>query len=266
MKTSAIILWALATASHCVADTSPRDFAPTFSTNTLIIWNAPTHHLPKEFWIYEKLSTPKIFSSEVVSNAIVLASLQNRGFPQASTNEIHFSQEQPCPCACQDLFCVIPQSATLSFVAPNLDKAASLDITTPRDQIISSAWHAASQLGLESDQLGPKEPVSRMCSFDEKGEDVTNGLPCGRGVFLSRRIDGIDFIGNGTDGFKMEGFYIEFGSGGKIRYFNLVWPNLKRSQSQSTASTQQLLECIKARRAIVLPNPNEDSYFERVRT
>src|SRR5208283_3399987 len=63
-----------------------EDICPHLSTNAQIIWQAPTNQLPKSFWIYKK--SPRVFSATIISNAIVLASFQNKRFPKPSTNRI----------------------------------------------------------------------------------------------------------------------------------------------------------------------------------
>jgi hypothetical protein len=49
-----------------------------------------------------------------------------------------------------------------------------------------------------------------------------------------------------------------------IRSFTLTWPNLERYESQPTASPQQIIACIRARKVIVVPD-GEERYFERVK-
>jgi hypothetical protein len=85
-----------ATAFSSFADftNSPENFSPHFSTNTGIIWQAATNDLPKSFWIYKRLP-PHPFSATVISNAIVLASLQTKGFPKPSTNDFYIPEENP---------------------------------------------------------------------------------------------------------------------------------------------------------------------------
>src|SRR5208283_2277701 len=63
-----------------------EDICPHLSTNAQIIWQAPTNQLPKSFWIYRK--SPRVFPAATISNAIILASFQNKGFPKPSTNRI----------------------------------------------------------------------------------------------------------------------------------------------------------------------------------
>ncbi len=42
---------------------SPENFSPHFSTNTEIIWQAPTNGLPKGFWIYKQTPTASLFGN-----------------------------------------------------------------------------------------------------------------------------------------------------------------------------------------------------------
>jgi hypothetical protein len=63
-----------------------EDISPHFSTNTEIIWDVPTNALPKGFRVYKRL--PRVFSATTISNAVVLASFQSKGFPTPSTNQI----------------------------------------------------------------------------------------------------------------------------------------------------------------------------------
>src|ERR1039458_7185492 len=63
-----------------------KNVSPHLSTNAQIIGKAPTNHLPKSLWTYKKL--PRVFSAAAISNAIILASFQDKGFPKPSTNRI----------------------------------------------------------------------------------------------------------------------------------------------------------------------------------
>ena len=82
--------------------------------------------------------------------------------------------------------------------------------------------------------------------------------------FLSRELDGIPFYSSaGID--EADGFSIEFGSHGQIRAFSLVWPNLERSQNCRIAKPQQIINLLRARRILVVPNTEEEKYFERLK-
>jgi hypothetical protein len=80
MKAFAVLIVTFSTAFSSFARYALEDISPHFSTNAEILWQAPTNHLPKSFWIYKIL--PRVFSATTISNAIVLASFQSKGFPQ----------------------------------------------------------------------------------------------------------------------------------------------------------------------------------------
>jgi hypothetical protein len=252
----------LATAFSTCADTSrtssPEKYTPQFSINTPIIWQAPTGNLPKSFWIYKRLPL-RPFVASVVSNAIVLASLQDKGFPKASTNAfIIWSAPDPCGVSFS-IFSIQPASTTISFSPPHIN--LSTDNIPDSQTVTERAFEYAARFGLGQAQLIPKNVYTKS-NFVGSDEMQANGI-CARGIFLSRKIDGFGFwdkIGG------QEGFSVEFGSRGQIRSFSLAWPKLERYQSSPTASPQQIINCIKACKTIVMPNADEDTYFQRVKT
>ena len=120
MKAFALLATILAMTFSSFADftNSPENFSPHFSTNTQIIWQAPTNHLPESFWIYKRLP-PRPFLASVISNAVVLASLQDKGFPKPSTNAF-FVWSAPNPCGMGfSIFSMQPVSTTISFFSTN---------------------------------------------------------------------------------------------------------------------------------------------------
>lgn len=226
-----------------------------------IVWQVETNRLPNSFWIYKRLP-PHPFSKTVISNAVVLASLQSKGFPNPSTNDFFLWEDKGpnYPGPIPDIFCITPKSATISYSQPH-PSTNTADI--PADKIlVRRAWADAAKLGVYPAQIMFKEMTSRF-NQDENNNDLTNQL-CGRGVYLSRQLDGISFWGNGENG-DDEGFWIEFGSHGQVRVFSLVWPDLKRSELQQTASPQQIIACIRAFKTMSPPNGNEANYFGRIK-
>ena len=264
MKVSAFLAVILATAFSSLADTSSlENFSPHLSTNTPIIWQAQTNNPPKSFWIYRRLG-PQIFSATVISNAIVLGSLQNKGFPKPSTHDFFISEDKGpnYPGSSRTIFEISPGHASMFYTMPNSSAGSGKEI--PSDEtIVMRAWKYAFQLGLDPKQLVQKPLTFHVCGFDENGRDATNQI-CGRSVYLSRQLDGICFWGNGDDG-PNEGFWLEIGSHGIIRSFSLNWPSLERDKSHQTASPQQIIACIRAHKIIVLPNTDEEMYFQRVK-
>jgi hypothetical protein len=256
------IIFVTAFSSSADSTNSFEKFSPHFSTSTEIIWQAATNNLPKSFWICKRLP-PRPFSATVISNAIVLASLQGKGFPKPSTNDFYILKDHDpnCQCMIPTIFNINPKSGTISYSMPDPDTNLFL---IPSDEIlVMRAWACASQLGVDPPEVAFKSMTSDF-NPDENYNDLTNQL-CGRGVFLSRQLDGISFTGIGDNGAN-GGFWIEFGSLGKIRAFSLVWPDLKRDRVEKTASPEQIIACIRAHKIIVIPNgKNDEKYFERIK-
>ena len=116
MKAFALLIAVFLTAicSHADSTNFLARFSPYFSTDTKILWQVPTNRLPKSFWIYKRLPAQP-FSASVISNAVMLASLQDKGFPKPSTNTF-FIWSAPDPCGVRfDVFSIQPASGTSSF-------------------------------------------------------------------------------------------------------------------------------------------------------
>jgi hypothetical protein len=264
MKAFAFLAAILALA--CSAPASPPTVEELWShlfTNGPIVWQAPTNNLQKNFWVYRRLG-PRIFPATVISNAIVLASFQSKGFPKPSTNDTCIFADPDCDCPCGRVcnFSIRPNNATLSFYSPDQNH---LTQNIPSDTVVDRlARDCALKLGVDLAQVVEKSPTSHF-NTDTNDNKLTNQV-CGRGVFLCRRLEGISFFSANDDGDGSEGFVIEFGSYGQIRSFSLVWPDLERYVSQPTASLQQIIACIRAHKIIVIPNGDEEGYFARLKT
>jgi hypothetical protein len=262
MKAITFLMAFLAAAFSSTAAPPLETFCPHFPTNAQIVWQAPTNHLPKNFWIYKRLP-PRPFSATVISNAVVLASLQSKGFPKPSTNDFYLAADHPpnYPGTIPVIFSITPKTGTIFYGLPH-PGTNTADI--PADKIsVQGAWACAGQLGVNPAQVALKEMTSRF-NQDENYDDLANQV-CGRGVFLSRKLDGILFWSSGTEDDSVDGFWIEIGSHGQIRAFSLVWPDLKRDELQPAASPQQIINCIRAQKTIVLPNAGEETYFQRIK-
>jgi len=193
----------------------------------------------------------------------VLASYQNRGIPQPSTNDTCIIDDPDCNCQCVTAcnFSIQPNDATLSFYSPDQNHWTQ---NIPNDETASSwARMCALELGVDLAQVVEKTPTSHF-NTDTNDNPLTNQI-CGRGIFLYRELDGVPFFSPNDEGDGAEGFSIEFGSCGKIRSFSLCWSEVARYTSQQTASLQEIIHCIRAHKAIVLPNPDEEDYFARLK-
>lgn len=266
MKTFALLAAILATAVPSRAGTSIQEKTSSHvPTTTPIIWEAPTNNLPKSLWTYRRLG-PQIFSAPVISNAMVLASLQSKGIPKPSTNNYfvwqdkgpNYSGEIPC------IFSITPFDATMNYWMPNYGEPSGNDF--PSDEtIVASARKYASQLGLDPAQLVQKDIYARVCNTAQNGAGKRNDV-CGRGVFLSRQLDGVTFFSDNNAGEGTEGFAVEFGGHGQIRSFSLIWPELERYESHETASPQQIIAFIRTRKIMVIPDANEQGFSEKIRS
>jgi hypothetical protein len=234
-------------------------------TNVPIVWQASRSSLPESFWVYKR-HLPQVFSRSVISNAVVLASLQSKGFPKPSTEEFFIPEDKgpnypgPIPV----IFNIRPADACLSYYRPNC--TAILAEEVPSDEAIARrARQYARQLELDPTKLVEQGLYTHLCYTDESRKDATNGI-CARGVFLSRQLDGITFFSANNEGDGAEGFSIAFGSHEEIRSFSMRWSDVERYKNLSIASQQQINDCIQAHKTIVLPNLVEDDYFARLRT
>jgi len=241
VKTFAFLAAILATAfSSQAVPVALEDISPHLSTNAQIVWKAPTNNLPKSFWIYKKM--PRVFSVATISNAVILASFQDKGFPNPSTNQIVIwadrTEGEPQP---PNLW-IAPDLGEISYSLG--DRAPDSTQQVFKDQAaIERAWDRLAQFGIDRSQF----VKTNVASYGEWG------------VSFPRQIDGIQFYDD-TEGFSFQ----QFGSHGKIRCFRLALPNLEREQNSPTADVQQIISCIRGFKTAVVPD-DKPNYFARVK-
>ena len=228
-------------------------------TNAEIVWRVPTNALPKNLWVYHRL-LPHVFPATVISNAVVLGSLQKRGVPKSSTNDFFILKEVPpdWPTSIPTLLGIRPADASLCFSIDSFVPVSQKEI--PDDEtIIKLARKYAPQLGLDPAKLTQEKIYNHSCDTDQAFNAV-----CGRGVFFSRQFDGVSFFSAADDGESAEGFSIEFGERGKIQAFSVRWSDVERYKNERTASPDEIIRCIRAHKAIVMPNFRDDD-FDRLK-
>jgi len=218
-----------------------EDISPHFATNTPIVWQAPTNQLPKTFWIYKRL--PRVFSPATISNAIVLASFQDKGFPKPSKYQkvlwADRRKGEPRP----PYFEIDPDQGQISYSLG--DRAPDSPETIWTNQTaIDCAWNCLAQLGIDQTQFVKTNTVSAGAW----------------GVFFPCQIDGIQ-VYDQSEGFSFQ----QFGKEGKIRNFGLTLPNLRRQKENPTATPQQITACIRVFKTPTPPNGDESDYFGRIK-
>jgi hypothetical protein len=260
VKCFAIIAVVLMPLFSATADSSSwQELSAQLFTNTAIVWQANTSQLPANLWIYHR-RLPHIFSATIISNAVVLGSLQNRGFPQSSTNNVSIVEQVPrnWPGIIPVLLDIQPGDAYLYFSIAHYGPVSQKEIPDD-DTLIKRAQGYASQLGLDPAKLTRQRTYTHLCDTEQTANSF-----CGRGVFFPRYLDGISFFSAGDDGEGAEGFSVEFGEHGQIQAFSLRWSDVERAKYERTASLDEMTRCIRTRHAIVLPNFKEDD-FARLR-
>ena len=241
MKTLAFLAAILASAFSAAADlVNVEELWSHLFTNGPVVWQASSNDLPENLWIYKKL--PRVFSATTISNAIILASFQDKGVSQPSTNQItiwgdHFEGEPDPPC-----FLILPNVGQISFTLGDR-RPDSPEGTATNQAAVKRAWNCLAQLGLDRSQF-------------VKTNDASSG---GFGVFIPRQIDGIQVYGGS------EGFQIWFDEQ-RVLQFCLLLPNLERDNQSQVASPQEIIHCIRAHKAIVLPGVDEENYFARLKS
>ena len=240
MKRVVILAAGLAMALPLVYGAGLEDVSLHFSVHTAIVWQAPTNHLPKRLWTYKIV--PQVFSAAAISNGIVLAGFEKKGFPRPSTNNLVLWADHPDIEPQPPYFAIHPSNGQMSFTLGDRAPGSSKDIA--RDgAAVRRALKCAGLLGVDPKDLAP-----------------TNSATAGiYGVFLARQIDGVRFFDN------TEGLQIQFGKDGKIRQFGLMWPKLVRDERCATASPEEIVRCIKGNKAVWVPADEEGNYLAQVK-
>jgi hypothetical protein len=231
-KTLLLLLTGLTLASSQAGDTvSLESISPAFPANTRIIWQVPSNQIPRSLGLYT--TVPTIFQVAVLSNAIRLASFSMPRTLKASTNTLHVSDNNEG--FWSRALDVMPQYGQLGYHVRS-------DIINPTNvpsaaEVSQLAWQYAGLLGLNSAELfeKPQSRCERMCEHDPFRNHVG-----ARSTFLTRKI--------GDFGLRDYGFDIEFGAHKQLRRFTVLWPTLKLAETAPTATPQQIIECIRARK------------------
>ncbi len=258
-NTLAGFAWLTVATSRSLADpATPQNFSPPIPPGAPIVWQAATNQLPATLRCYQRI-LPRIFPDQTISKALVLGSLQSNKIAWSASKELCVDYDSG-PCAHVCTFQIAPKFARLAYSSPGFRRGSSAQLPD-NTSLVKRAQACAAQLGLDLAQLSTKAIITNQCEFDLQGRQAANN-PCSLAITLSRRIDGIEFFGNDL----VEGFFLDLGSSGYVRGFALVWSELKPLPTSPLASPNQLIDCMRALKVILLPIENEPDYFYRLKS
>jgi hypothetical protein len=254
----AFIAWAayLGPGSTSMNAQSWQDASASAFTNAKIIWQVPSNSLPQKLWVYRRL-LPQVFSGSILSNAVVLASLEKRGIPSPSKDDFFITKQEPpnWPAPIPTLLFVSPKDASLNFTAEKFTPISPNAV--PSDEAVTSLARAyAPRLGLNPTELKQGRVYLHF------GDEETNADKVfGKGINFPRQLDGIGFFSASDTGDVAEGFSMEFGRHGKIQAFSLRWSDVRRNKNENVFTEDQMADCIRAHKMIVLPNFTPDDFI-----
>ena len=264
MKSLGVFFTSLAALSLSAKELTLEDISPHLPAAAPIVWQAATNQLPSGFWFYRRFP-PRPFSATIISNAVVMAGLEDRGIPKPATNSYYVVKDMPPGWACMVpvIFVIDPQDAHICY-SPTDPSTNTEDI--PNDAYLTyRAWRAVEQLGMDYRQLTLTRMTSRY--RENGGCEALAARRYSRGVRMDRVLDGISFVDYDFNDEIVEGFTIEYGSHGRVQAFAMIWPELARTRRELTASPGQIIACIRAGKAMSLPVLDEAAnYFARLKS
>jgi hypothetical protein len=210
---------------------SLESLSPNLPANAPMVWQVPSNQIPRSLGIYTNV--PTIFPVPVLSNAIRLASLPMPRNLTASTNMLRVSDSDT------ELWSrsldVMPLYGQLGYRIRG-EPTNPTNVPTAAE-VTQLAWQYARLLGLNTAELFER-PQSRRELMCEYGA-FTNHIGA-IGTFLTRKIGGLEMRDYGLD--------VEFGAHKQVRRFTVLWPTLKLAQTVPTATPQQIMQSIRARK------------------
>lgn len=219
---------------------SPRPENPFFhpAGNLEIVWNAPTAALPKNLRVYKII--PQTFSSVVISNAMALASFQMRDLtsPRDYKTVLYFQDSKDE--SWSRSLTIIPDAGQILYrIRTN---SINSDGIPNDEEVARRTWDYLPQFQIDPAQMNKNPGIRRIENCG--GNNSTN--VCARGIFLTRKVDGIEV--------RNIGFGMDFSSHAQIKGFYLIWPKLEVSGNFQTATPEQIVAWIKEGKAF----PTED--------
>jgi hypothetical protein len=109
------------------------------------------------------------------------------------------------------------------------------------------------KMGIDKSLVSEKPNAMSAGRQGKVGTPASKGTEAvfSRGVFFTRKLDGVNVCGSGGEG----GLLVDFGNHAKIMSFNLVWRNLIPHRALRVASQREVTEWLRREKGI-LPSPS----------
>ncbi|MGH7952977.1 MAG: hypothetical protein ACREFE_13825 [Limisphaerales bacterium] len=194
-------------------------------TNLIVRWEASKHPWPKALWTYQM--TPMNFSSEVISNLMVLGSFTEKDKSDRGKDGKVFSNSNG----------VLMMSSPLEDVMYLVDgNRADFDKNVPgTNQLFQLTTNLLPQFGINLSEI-PK-------GKDGRPEIIFTNYKELQTAWFYRAIDGVKCdsdIGAGR---------IDFGQNGRVIEVMFVWRNVRRDKLYAAATPKQIVQWIREGKA-----------------
>jgi hypothetical protein len=224
--------------------------------NVSVVWNTTATNLPTALWVYRIY--PQSFSLSVISNLLTIGKLQihdrvKRLDSHLSSLDTNFMRFTVANDKGQTLHCldVAPSLGWINYHDTSGNRTDPLEEAPAMEKSIQLANQCVFMAGIDRSLINPK-PHRMSATTTQRGkspETITE-----RGVFLSRKVDGID-----ERGFCIFADYGMQNGEPKLMSLEINWRNLVPYKSYSVATTNDIIDFIKSGQA-TLPSQPEELY------
>jgi len=223
--------------------------------DSCIIYNAATNQSKGSIWVYKVV--PQTFSVKALNYLLKLGDFTNNLLVSQGLSVCNKSN------TCT-INVILPQGrikySNLGAAANRWDKTNHLwqvvqDVPS-QDKVEMLGLKFLKHFGITRKDLAQSKK-GRLISY---GETCTRGYYdrhtktnieneiTARGIFFTRRVDGVNFTGIGLHG----GAYIEFANHGCVSDFKLLWRNLERYECYRIKNSAEIIESIRNGEAVLL--------------
>ena len=220
-----------------------------------ITWIARTNDLPQKVWVYKVI--PQRFSQDTISNLLHTGDFSTKDKSHIE-GQSPFKDKSILYFADKDKTRYLGIFPPIGWIDYSDEKARSemkelVEGVPTEEEALQMAFDFLPRLGISrSDLVTETNKIHRV--LRERGRfDKTSGTlvkeVISRGVFFTRKIDGVEFTGIGLHG----GMWIDFGNHGRIAALQASWRKLQPVESHEIAQPDRIVTLIKQGKARISP-------------